>query len=200
MNSASRGWNPPAASAPINSGDNAWLLVSSALVLMMTAPGLILFYGGLVRSKNVLSTMGHSLMLMAIISVLWMIYGYSMAFGKGNAFWEIRFNISFSMASAARQTLITANGPATKFHVVSDDVRHHHSCSDQRRDGRTNQIQSVSDIYGLMGNGGLFSTMPYGLGNRRIVNWALGGQYPFWILRAARWCMSVPECPLWFAR
>ena len=76
---------PPAAPA-INSGDNAWLLVSSALVLMMTAPGLILFYGGLVRSKNVLSTMRHSLILMALVSVLWMIYGYSMAFGKGNAF------------------------------------------------------------------------------------------------------------------
>src|SRR5690242_17778524 len=76
--------NPPASG--INTGDNAWLLVSSALVLMMTAPGLILFYGGLVRSKNVLSTIAHSLVLMAIVSALWMIYGYSMAFGKGNAF------------------------------------------------------------------------------------------------------------------
>jgi len=70
----------------INNGDNAWLLASSALVLMMTAPGLILFYGGLVRTKNVLSTMMHSLILMAMISVLWMIFGYSMAFGHGNAF------------------------------------------------------------------------------------------------------------------
>jgi Amt family ammonium transporter len=76
---------PPAAPA-VSSGDNAWVLVSSALVLMMTAPGLILFYGGLVRTKNVLSTMGHSLILMAIVSALWMVYGYSMAFGKGNAF------------------------------------------------------------------------------------------------------------------
>jgi len=72
--------------AAVSSGDNAWLLVSSAMVLMMTAPGLILFYGGLVRSKNVLSTMAHSLILMAIVSLLWMIYGYSMAFGQGNAF------------------------------------------------------------------------------------------------------------------
>ena len=70
----------------INTGDNAWLLASSALVLMMTAPGLILFYGGLVRSKNVLSTMMHSLVLMALISAVWMLYGYSMAFGEGNAF------------------------------------------------------------------------------------------------------------------
>ena len=70
----------------VNTGDNAWLLMSSAMVLMMTAPGLILFYGGLVRSKNVLSTMMHSLMLMGLISVIWAIYGYSMAFGEGNAF------------------------------------------------------------------------------------------------------------------
>ena len=62
------------------------MLASSALVLMMTAPGLILFYGGLVRSKNVLATMMHSLILMAMVSALWMIFGYSMAFAPGNAF------------------------------------------------------------------------------------------------------------------
>ena len=70
----------------IDNGDNAWLLVSSALVLMMSAPGLILFYGGLVRQKNVLGTMMHSLVLMGVVSVLWVLYGYSMAFGEGNAF------------------------------------------------------------------------------------------------------------------
>jgi Amt family ammonium transporter len=78
--------NQPPARGPINAGDNAWVLVSSALVLMMTAPGLILFYGGLVRSKNVLSTMMHSLILMAFVSMLWMIFGYSLAFAPGNAF------------------------------------------------------------------------------------------------------------------
>ena len=71
----------------VNTGDNAWLLASSALVLMMTAPGLILFYGGLVRTKNVLSTMMHSLVLMALVSALWMVFGYSMAFGSGSGFW-----------------------------------------------------------------------------------------------------------------
>jgi ammonium transporter, Amt family len=75
-----------AAQSGINSGDNAWLLASSALVLMMTAPGLILFYGGLVRAKNVLGTMMHSLFLMAFMTLLWMVYGYSMAFAEGNAF------------------------------------------------------------------------------------------------------------------
>lgn len=71
--------------SPIDSGDNTWLLVSTAFVLMMTAPGLILFYGGLVREKNILSTMMHSLVLMAVVSVLWMVFGYSLAFGEGNS-------------------------------------------------------------------------------------------------------------------
>ena len=70
----------------IDSGDNAWMLTSTALVLMMTAPGLILFYGGLVRRKNVLATMMHSLILMALASFLWMAVGYSIAFADGNAF------------------------------------------------------------------------------------------------------------------
>ncbi|MCS6952492.1 MAG: ammonium transporter [Bryobacteraceae bacterium] len=69
-----------------SAGDNAWMLVSSALVLMMTGPGLALFYGGLVRRKNVLATMMQSFTLMALITVLWAVVGYSLAFGEGNAF------------------------------------------------------------------------------------------------------------------
>lgn len=68
------------------SGDNAWMLISAALVLMMTGPGLALFYGGLVRNKNVLGTMMHSFVLMAIVTVLWAVYGYSLAFAPGTEF------------------------------------------------------------------------------------------------------------------
>jgi Amt family ammonium transporter len=68
------------------SGDNAWMLVSAALVLMMTGPGLALFYAGLVRKKNVLGTMMQSFILMAVITVLWAICGYSLAFGEGSPF------------------------------------------------------------------------------------------------------------------
>lgn len=67
--------------AKVDSGDTAWVLVSSALVLMMTAPGLALFYGGLVRRKNVLGTLMHSFILLAMISVQWVLWGYSIAFG-----------------------------------------------------------------------------------------------------------------------
>ena len=69
-----------------SAGDNAWMLTSAALVLMMTGPGLALFYGGLVRSKNVLSTMMHSFSLMGVVTVLWAVYGYSLAFSEGNPF------------------------------------------------------------------------------------------------------------------
>jgi Amt family ammonium transporter len=75
-----------AAKAAQSSGDNAWMLVSSALVLLMTGPGLALFYGGLVRKKNVLGTMMQSFVLMAMMTVLWVLIGYSLAFGEGNAF------------------------------------------------------------------------------------------------------------------
>lgn len=69
-----------------SSADNAWMLTSAALVLMMTGPGLALFYGGLVRKKNVLSIMMQSFAMMALISVLWALCGYSLAFGPGSSF------------------------------------------------------------------------------------------------------------------
>src|SRR5271154_1898832 len=65
---------------PLNSGDTAWMITSSALVLMMTIPGLGLFYAGMVRKKNVLATLAQSFGATCIISVLWMIIGYSIAF------------------------------------------------------------------------------------------------------------------------
>jgi Amt family ammonium transporter len=66
-----------------SAGDNAWMLVSAALVLMMTGPGLALFYGGLVRRKNVLGTMMQSFVLMCLVTMIWAIVGYSFAFGEG---------------------------------------------------------------------------------------------------------------------
>ena len=70
----------------LDTGDTAWILVSTALVLLMTIPGLALFYGGMVRKKNVLSTMAHSFVAAAIVSITWVVIGYSLAFGEGNAF------------------------------------------------------------------------------------------------------------------
>ncbi len=68
-----------------SAGDNAWMLVSAALVLLMTGPGLALFYGGLVRRKNILGTMMQSFAMMGVVTILWAMVGYSLAFGHGNA-------------------------------------------------------------------------------------------------------------------
>jgi ammonia channel protein AmtB len=65
----------------VNSGDNAWVLTSTALVFIMTAPGLALFYGGLVRKKNVLSVLMQCMFIMCLVSVQWVVFGYSLAFG-----------------------------------------------------------------------------------------------------------------------
>ena len=76
-----------AADAPaLNSGNTAWILTATALVLFMTLPGLALFYGGLVRSKNVLSVLMQTLAVFSLVAVLWALYGYSFAFTEGNAF------------------------------------------------------------------------------------------------------------------
>ena len=74
------------AAAELDSGNIAWMLTSSALVLMMTAPGLALFYGGLVRKKNILGVMMQCFFLMGLMSVVWALWGYSLAFGGSNKF------------------------------------------------------------------------------------------------------------------
>jgi ammonium transporter, Amt family len=84
-------WNEGDASvnpAAINTGDTAWVLTSTALVMLMT-PGLALFYGGLVRRKNVLSTIMHSVFILALVSVTWVLFGFTLAFGKDVNGWGI---------------------------------------------------------------------------------------------------------------
>ncbi|OKZ27281.1 MAG: ammonia channel protein [Prevotella sp. AG:487_50_53] len=68
---------------PLNSGNTAWLIMATVLVLMMTIPGIALFYGGLVRRKNMLSVIMQSLSIVAVISIIWFVFGYSLAFGSG---------------------------------------------------------------------------------------------------------------------
>jgi Amt family ammonium transporter len=76
-----------AIAAPVpNKGDTAWMMVSTILVILMVIPGLALFYGGLVRAKNMLSVLMQVFVIFSLISVLWVIYGYSLAFTGGSAF------------------------------------------------------------------------------------------------------------------
>ncbi|MGA9528796.1 MAG: ammonium transporter [Terriglobales bacterium] len=100
-----------------SSGDNAWMLVSAALVLMMTGPGLALFYGGLVRKKNVLATMMQSFALMAIVTLLWGFVSYSLAFGSGNSFIGGLHNIFLRGVGAAPDPDYAATIPLQTFMV-----------------------------------------------------------------------------------
>ena len=100
-----------------SSADNAWMLTSSALVLMMTGPGLALFYGGLVRKKNVLGTMMQSFALMAVITVLWGLFSYSLSFGPGNSFIGGMQNLFLRGVGAAPDADYAGTIPAQTFMV-----------------------------------------------------------------------------------
>jgi len=100
----------------IDTADNVWLLVSSALVLMMTGPGLALFYGGLVRTKNVLATMMQSMFLMSLMSLAWFVFGYGLAFGDGNAvFGSLTQHLFLQGVGAAPNADYAATVPAQTF-------------------------------------------------------------------------------------
>ena len=124
-----------------SSGDNAWMLVSSALVLMMTGPGLALFYGGLVRPKNVLGTMMQSFILMALITVLWAFSATACAFTSGSRFiGRSGLHVSARRRRRARRRLRRHDPPAD-LHGLPVDVRHHHSGAHHRRLCRADEVQ-----------------------------------------------------------
>ena len=89
------------AEAAVNPANTAWILTATALVLFMTIPGLSLFYAGLVRRKNVLSVLMHCFMIMAVMSVLWLVCGYSLAFGEANPYWGGLANVFASEVDAS---------------------------------------------------------------------------------------------------
>ena len=146
------GPSPPATQAQVaaleqtirdarTAGDNAWVLISAALVLMMTAPGLTLFYGGLVRRKNILGTMMQSFAMMGLITVLWALVGYSLAFGAGNGFiggFEHAFLRGVGLDS---QPQLRRHHPRADLHGLPAHVRHHHPGAHHRRICRARQVQ-----------------------------------------------------------
>jgi len=106
-----------AIAAAQTAGDNAWMLASSALVLLMSGPGLALFYGGLVRRKNILGTMMQTFAMMAVITVLWAVVTYSLAFGEGNAFIGGLHNIFLRGVGLAPDVKYAATIPLQTFMV-----------------------------------------------------------------------------------
>ncbi len=102
---------------PINTGDTAWVMICTALVFLMTIPGLALFYGGLVRRKNVLSIMMQSMAVMCLVSIAWITFGYSLAFGTGNGFIGNFDHIFFNGVGQEANTTYAATIPHISFAV-----------------------------------------------------------------------------------
>ena len=109
--------NATAIAAAQMAGDNAWMLVSAALVLMMSGPGLALFYSGMVRKKNVLGTLMQTFAMMAVITVLWGLVTYSLAFGEGNAFIGGLHNVFLRGVGLAPDVKYAATIPLQTFMV-----------------------------------------------------------------------------------
>ena len=128
------------------------MLASTALVLLMTIPGLALFYAGMVRKKNVLATMMQSFTICCIVTIVWMVAGYSIAFTNGNAYigdfsrfmlhgiGEHIWDKAVSLARASGIADLPTTIPETVLHDVPDDLRDHHAGADRRRVRRSHEV------------------------------------------------------------
>ena len=181
-------------------GDNAWMLTSAALVLMMTGPGLALFYGGLVRKKNVLSTMMHSFILMATVSILWAVIGYSLAFGEGNAFFgDLRY-LFLSGVGAAPNPDYAATIPHQTYMIYQLMFA---IITPALISGAFAERMKFSAMLLFMTLWSFVVYFPMAhmvWGKGGLLNAALGGAYPAWISRAERWCTLPRESRRWSAR
>ena len=169
----------------IDSGDTAWMLTSTALVLLMTIPGLALFYAGMVRKKNILATMMQSFTICCIVTIVWTVAGYSIAFTTGNEyigdFSRIMLNgiadhivkgndsQAFVLASGIKDVADMAHDdPRNRLHDVPDDLRDHHPGADRRRVRRSHEVLGDVHLHDAVVAAGLLADRALGLGAVRL--------------------------------
>ena len=149
-----------AAAAPIpNKGDTAWMLVSSALVLMMSIPGLALFYGGLVRTKNMLSVLTQVFAIVSLVGIVWCLYGYSIALSDTSGPWVNYIGGSRqgvpegSDAGFDRADLLERRRHSgIRLHGVPDDLRDDHAGADRRRVRRAHEVFRRRLVHAALGH------------------------------------------------
>ncbi len=173
-----------------SAGDNAWMLVSAALVLLMTGPGLALFYGGLVRRKNILSTMMHSFIMMGLITVIWALVGYSLVFSEGLPFigglkYVFLNNVGTDPERIDYAGTITVRAADLHALYPSCNVRDHNARADLRRLCGAHEIQRHVPVHHALGSHRLFPHGTHGLGQRRSAERLSGWKYSN--LRLRRW-------------
>ncbi len=150
----------------VNKGDNAWMLTSTVLVLLMTIPGLALFYGGLVRSKNMLSVLTHVFYTVCVVVLIWVIYGYSLAFTGGSPYiggLSKAFLMGVTPDSKAATFSVGANISELRLYLLPDDLRGDHARADRRRLRRAHEIQRGGPVHPAVGDPDLFPDRAHGL-------------------------------------
>ena len=150
----------------IDTGDTAWMLTSTALVLMMTIPGLALFYGGMVRKKNVLATIAQSFAIVCLVTVLWLILGYSLAFTRGQHGAGRREPRLHGGPRRRQHARISPRRSPNRSTCVPADLRDHHAGADRRRLRRAHEVLGHAVVHRPVVAGGLRADRPLGVGRR----------------------------------
>ena len=145
----------------LNSGDTAWMLTATALVLFMTIPGLSLFYAGMVRSKNVLSVFMQCFAITGLVTILWVVVGYSIAFGGEGPLWG-GFGKMF-LAGVGVETL-SGTIPESVFMTFQMTFRDYHTGFNGRGVCRTHEVQRHAVVHGDLVDRCLRPGLPLGVG------------------------------------
>ena len=176
----------------IDAADTAWMIAATALVLMMTIPGLALFYAGMVRKKNVLATMAQSLVCTMLCSILWFAVGYSLSF-VGDGPWLGTFEQAFlrGMRHGVDQRA-RADHPRDAVHDLPDDVRDHHGCAGRGLGRGSHALLGLPVVRGRLADRGLRADRALGLGRRLPRQGSACSTSP-----AAPSCISMPGSPAW---
>ena len=158
---------PPAPPPPnFNKGDAAWMLTSTVLVLLMTIPGLALFYAGLVRPKNALSVLTHVFYTVCIVMLIWVIYGYSLAFTGGTSIiggFDKLFLKGVTGRIAGGHVLGRRPDLRDHLHLLPDDVRGHHAGADRRRLRGAHEVLRGGVVHSAVGDLRLLPDRAHGL-------------------------------------
>ena len=153
----------------LDSGDTAWMLTSTALVLMMTIPGLALFYGGMVRKKNVLATVMQSFAVCCMATVLWMVIGYSLAFTDGGSMNAYMGGLSKMFLAGMAVDSLSGTIPESVFMTFSNDVRDHYPGAHLRSHSGPDEVFRDAAVFGRLDRRCVRTRDALGLGRR--ISW-----------------------------
>ena len=156
----------PNVAAKIDAADTAWMLGATGLVLMMTIPGLALFYAGMVRKKNVLATMAQCMAATFLVSILWAVFGYSLTFTGDGAYIGTLDRIFLQRHDAQLDLAVRQDHPRKPVHDLSDDLRRHHGGAGRGLGRGPHALLGIFIVLRILAAAGLCADRALGLGRR----------------------------------